>query len=589
MNRKNFIFKLVVIFTFFFGCGDDKKETESDYLRIAKDLTGISFNEKSNEGVIGVLSNTSWSLTVSGGSWISCNPTSGEGSVSVVVSVDPNVDPPERSASITITSQGGAFTHHIAVTQLGTEPNIILSPTMATAPDAGGDVEVTVTATNTWTVQMPSGGWVDVKSQDGSKVVFKVEPNEEDDEREGTITFTLDRDGNQASLVITQPCIPWILPEMVLPDEAVVGTNINISGTGLLEINEVWFGNTKGVIEEEERTNSAMVVTISGDATLGEVDVKIFFGDKGRNRVIGSINLLSPRPVINDLPEFVTIGGGLVLTGTNFDLIDEVWFGDVQGTIEAGRTDVSMTVTIPVTASEGEVDLKIIYLGSFELTVGQIKLMGADCDPERNLTLFAGSTYPGAPDLTFQNNSNFNTGGRQAKYAFDGVFDGATYDAFKDNYDLYYFSGTQNLTGLGITAQTGSNSNTYWQGGSSGQAVGEVADGGTTWLKLNYSSTSGYSKTNGFVTFDKIVMHNRNGSAEVLTFTIEVSDDDSNWVKIVPSEKSFSLDGNRQKAHTIELDEPVTAKFVRFVVVSTNGGVTNVGISCFKLYNTGCQ
>jgi len=84
-------------------------------------------------------------------------------------------------------------------------------------------------------------------------------------------------------------------------------------------------------------------------------------------------------------PEAGVMGRNIKLIGRNFFLIDEVWFGAAKGTI-AARADFTMTVTIPLNADRGAVNLKMVYDGSKEMTVGKINLVAPE-DVEPIMTI----------------------------------------------------------------------------------------------------------------------------------------------------------------------------------------------------------
>lgn len=576
MNRKILIFGIFLFIAFFSGCGEDEKNgAEPESLRIAKDKVNLDFDEKSNEGVFGVLSNTKWSLTVSDGTWLTCNPTSGEGSINVLVSVNPNTDAEVRSASITVTSQSGNFTHTVTVTQLGTEPSIIVNPTSADVLPTGGEVAVTVTATNTWAVDTPE--WVTIMSKESGSAVLEVEPNDTDEGREGIVTFKLNGANRLASLTITQPNIPIIEPVVNYPDEAAVGDNINITGTDLLLVREIWFGEIQGVITEEGRTNESMTVTIPESAATGTVNLKIVFGDKGRNTVVGQISLLSAQPIVNALAERAPIKGIIYLTGSNLDRIEEVWFAGVKGSIVTGGTNVLVKVTIPASATPGPTEVSVTYSGDKSKTIGNVELYCAD--PDNNLALFAGSLMADVPKVAVSNANSFGAGGgRAAVYAFDGVVDADTW-ALVDYATVY---GADRIPTQGRT---------YWQvNGASipGEipAVGPAPTGNTAspWIMLNYSETK-----EGSVTFDKIEFMPRENSGLVKKYTVEISDNNNTWIKIIRTEDTQPFPASYSLV-THQLPQPITAKYIRWVCVEGNASANNTGLSHFALYNTAvCQ
>ena len=373
-----------------------------------------------------------------------------------------------------------------------------------------------------------------------------------------------------------------IAPEVTLPAEAVIGRKINLTGENLDIITEVWFGDAEGVIAEGF-TAAAMDVTVPAAAKEGEADVKVIYVGN-QELVAGKIllKLVAPEVVA---PTEGYIGGKVTLTGTNLDFIDKIFFGELEGAIAADRTDASLNVTIPATATPGTVALKAIYLETKELAVGSITLSEMPFDPTENLCRFAGSCLSDVPALTTGRDINgaYNVdGGRNIRYAFDGVKSQADKDLV--DYASIYQSCT--LSGFILSTRT-STPLTYWQS-NSGAILGEVEAGGTAWFKLDYSATS-----KGSVTFDKIVIHPRGGAPNTASFTIEVSDDNTTWTKIIKAEDSPVLNTAWATAVPLEFEQTVTAKYVRYVVISsadgelnTGSGYGNIGLTSFEMYRT---
>jgi len=149
-------------------------------------------------------------------------------------------------------------------------------------------------------------------------------------------------------------------------------------------------------------------------------------------------------------------------------------------------------------------------------------------------------------------------------HAFDGAYDAAS-TALVDR--QYYTCVPTNAT------------RTCWQC-SSTTALSNL------WVTLNYSATEGYGTVDGSVTFDKIVLIGReNSTTHVQKYKIEISEDNSNWTAVVDPESTSPLT-SQTAVITHQLDESVTAKYVRFQITEMGGTSMNTGLTHFALFRT---
>jgi len=132
------------------------------------------------------------------------------------------------------------------------------------------------------------------------------------------------------------------------------GADITVTGTDLDLVDHVTFGgNVNGTIKAGG-ASTQILVTVPNTAISGTVN----FVTKATKTVSGgtltivdpvfsSISLVSAKP-----------GTSITITGTDLDLVTGVVFnGGINGTIAAGGTSTQLTVTVPVGAKTGKINL----------------------------------------------------------------------------------------------------------------------------------------------------------------------------------------------------------------------------------------
>lgn len=373
------------------------------------------------------------------------------------------------------------------------------------------------------------------------------------------------------------------VPEVTAPADGIIGLDITLTGTKLKYIDQVFFGAQEGEIDPAS-TDVSMKVLIPETTAEGEVNLKIVYF--GIDLIVGKITLALPPqdPQVDNAPAEAFLGRSITFTGKSLLKVDKVLFGETEGVIGAGRTDVSMSVTIPTTATSGEVDLIIVF-GEERVTVGKITLSAAAFDPDKNLALYAGTSLPNVPKVTTGNANSCGANGRQSQFAFDGVVNDATNAALS----------TEMATIYDAICPSRGTAHTHWQVTSGARAGSPdlATNPGQIWVKLDYSETE-----EGVVVFDKIGLIPReayvSGAPLVTGYTIEISQDNVNWTKVVDTNVPFPNSTSQIVEHI--LDQPVEAKYVRWVCMTTQfspeggapvtGGSNNTGLRNFYMYRT---
>jgi len=119
--------------------------------------------------------------------------------------------------------------------------------------------------------------------------------------------------------------------------------------------------------------------------------------------------------------------------------------------------------------------------------------------------------------------------------------------------------------------------------GNSGNKPGEVADGGNIIIGLDYTITD-----QGSVTFQSIVLYGQLGftSNETLKYSLEISDDNQTWRKIVSAEESYNAPRLSTGKVEWNFPNPITTKYIRYVVVESSKGTGDVRLMQWEVIGT---
>ncbi|MBM3796894.1 MAG: hypothetical protein FJW31_23250 [Acidobacteria bacterium] len=141
----------------------------------------VSLSAAGGNGSFAVASGCAWTASASA-SWIQLTgATSGDGNGTVAYTVQANAQAAARSGNIRVGSQ--TFT----VNQAGSGCAVVLSPTSASLPAAGGSGTIAVAATCTWTAST-NENWLRLTTS-ASTVNFTAEPNNSGAARIGAIAI----------------------------------------------------------------------------------------------------------------------------------------------------------------------------------------------------------------------------------------------------------------------------------------------------------------------------------------------------------------------------------------------------------------
>lgn len=138
---------------------------------------------------IALKSNGEWTVSTDA-EWITVAPTSGNDDATLTLTVSPNTSVEDRVAEITATTKDNAAV--LALTQLGVQYYLNVTPKEFNCGSEGGEFAVEVTSNVDWTVSLPE--WITSSVMEGSNnatVTLTVRPIEGDisESREADIVF----------------------------------------------------------------------------------------------------------------------------------------------------------------------------------------------------------------------------------------------------------------------------------------------------------------------------------------------------------------------------------------------------------------
>ncbi len=146
---------------------------------------------------------------------------------------------------------------------------------------------------------------------------------------------------------------------MVVPTVSVTpvtlknGQDITVTGTNLDLVDHVIFGGNKQGTIKAGGTATQILVTVPDDAVTGVVT---FFTKAGKEVAGPTLTMINP-VLVSFTPTSAKPNVDITITGTDLDLVVDVFFtGNIKGTIGA-RTETQMAVKIPVGAKTGKITM----------------------------------------------------------------------------------------------------------------------------------------------------------------------------------------------------------------------------------------
>lgn len=110
----------------------------------------LTFGNQGGAQAIQLTSNVTWSVTGTP-SWCTLTPSSGKDNGTLLLTCQPNNNLNPRTGTLAVQGTGGVQSKFISITQEGTKPPVVVSPTSINVPSASGATSIIVEATVAWT------------------------------------------------------------------------------------------------------------------------------------------------------------------------------------------------------------------------------------------------------------------------------------------------------------------------------------------------------------------------------------------------------------------------------------------------------
>lgn len=188
------------IYTNFISCSDDGKESPIPNQPAIEEFTqsDMNFTEKVNEQTFTFTTNADWTISVApikgGENWCTASPTQGNaGNQTVKIAVVENSTYDDRS--VTVTLKSGTESKSFVVTQKQKDA-LLLTSDKVEINQTGGDFTIEVKANINYTAIIGEDckDWIKEKSNtrtlSTTTKTYSAAINEDNEKREGTITFT---------------------------------------------------------------------------------------------------------------------------------------------------------------------------------------------------------------------------------------------------------------------------------------------------------------------------------------------------------------------------------------------------------------
>jgi hypothetical protein len=231
---------------------------------------------------------------------------------------------------------------------------------------AGTDVRISGTDLDLVTgVTFSNGKEADFNYADG--VITAKIPS---DAVDGAITLTC-----ASTKTIDTDAINLLEPTIISfdPVSVVAGNDFTLYGTDLDLVSTVKLDGEK--LDFELIDNSTLTVHTTATSASGTIEITAANGDEVESADQMTVTYNS-YVIISSMPESAGVDDEITVTGSNFNMVDEIYFGDTRVTSYVSRTDTEMTFRIPDVES-GTYNMRfVLFSGDSETCAKAIKITG---------------------------------------------------------------------------------------------------------------------------------------------------------------------------------------------------------------------
>lgn len=179
---------------------------------------------------------------------------------------------------------------------------------------------------------------------------------------------TVDAEGQ---LTFVKPSITALSKTSLIAGDTFVieGTDLDLVTTVLLKDKSCKF--------EYDKTTQTITVTTTASCATGKVTIKTGNGTTVESEteiVVEYDSLIS----VTSLPSSASAGDAVTMSGSNFNMIEAIYFGDFKVTDYTARADDEMTFVVPEAVESGSYQLKFVLTsGEEEICPASVQIKGA--------------------------------------------------------------------------------------------------------------------------------------------------------------------------------------------------------------------
>lgn len=189
---------------------------------------------------------------------------------------------------------------------------------------------------------------------------------------DGVITLSM-----ASGKTVETPAITLVKPALtgLGATEIVAGNTFTVAGTDLDLVTEVTLAGDK--VEFVADSDKQLTVTTTATNKTGKVAVKTANGTTVESEAEITVTYDS-FVIVNSLTSSASVGDLVTMTGSNFNMIEAIYFGEVKVTGYTKRADDEMIFAIPETVETGTYNLRfVLTTGDEETCVVPVEVKGA--------------------------------------------------------------------------------------------------------------------------------------------------------------------------------------------------------------------